>query len=112
MYPRTSVQPECLLPNVTEDATMGTESGLITPELDACIREQMARWTVPGLTVGVLPDGEREVRAYGVTSLETGYPVRPDTLFPICSIGKVYTAALVMTLVDNGTLDLDAPVVT
>jgi CubicO group peptidase (beta-lactamase class C family) len=82
------------------------------PDLDAYIREQMARWTVPGITVGVLHDSEREMRAYGVTSLETGYPMRPDTLFLIGSIGKVYTAALVMTLVDEGTLDLDTPVAT
>src|SRR5689334_23030969 len=82
------------------------------PDLDAYIREQMARWTVPGITVGVLHGSERETRAYGVTSLETGYPMRPDTLFLIGSIGKVYTAALVMTLVDEGTLDLDTPVIT
>ncbi len=86
-------------------------SGPITPELDAYVREQIARWTVPGLTVGVLREGEREVRAYGVASLETGYPVRPDTVFPTGSIGKVFTAALVMTLVDEGALDLDVPVV-
>lgn len=82
------------------------------PDLDAYIREQMARWTVPGITVGVLHDSECETRAYGITSLETGYPMRPDTLFLIGSIGKVYTAALVMTLVDEGTLDLDTPVIT
>ena len=91
---------------------MIAESSLISPDLDAHIREQMARWTVPGVVVGVLRDGERETRAYGVASLETGYPVRPDTLFPIGSISKVYTAALVMTLVDEGTLDLDTPVAT
>ena len=91
---------------------MATESSLIPADLDAHIRAQIARWTVPGVVVGVLRDGERETRAYGVTSLETGYPVRTDTLFPIGSISKVYTAALVMTLVDDGTLDLDAPVVT
>jgi CubicO group peptidase (beta-lactamase class C family) len=72
----------------------------------------MARWTIPGAVVGLLRDGERETRAYGVASLETGYPVRLDTLFPIGSIGKVYTAALVMTLVDEGKLDLDVPIVT
>jgi CubicO group peptidase (beta-lactamase class C family) len=91
---------------------MAPESSFMTADLDAQVREQMARWTVPGLTVGVLQGGERETRAYGVTSLETSYPVRPDTLFLIGSIGKVYTTALVMTLVDDGTLDLDAPVVT
>jgi CubicO group peptidase (beta-lactamase class C family) len=74
--------------------------------------EQLSRWTVPGVVVGALHNGEREIHAYGVTSLETGYPVRPDTLFPIGSISKVCTAVLVMTLVDEGKLDLDVPVIT
>ena len=91
---------------------MVTESGPITSDLDAQIREQMARWTIPGVVVGVLCDGEREIRAYGVASVETYYPVRTDTLFLIGSIAKVYTSALVMTLVDEGRLDLDAPIVT
>ncbi|HET9979761.1 MAG TPA: hypothetical protein VFQ32_04920 [Ktedonobacterales bacterium] len=50
---------------------MVTESSPITPDLDACIREQLARWTVPGGGVGVLQDGQREIRGYGVTSIET-----------------------------------------
>ena len=89
---------------------MPAASSLIPADMDARIREQMARWTTPGAVVGVLREGERETRAYGVASLETGYPVRPDTLFLIGSISKVYSAALVMTLVDDGRLDLDAPV--
>ena len=76
---------------------MAPEPSLMSPDLDACIREQMARWTVPGAVLGLLHGSERATRAYGVASLETGYPVRPDTLFPIGSISKVYTAALVMT---------------
>jgi CubicO group peptidase (beta-lactamase class C family) len=91
---------------------MATESSLITPDLDAQVREQMAHWTVPGVVLGVVGDGARETHAYGVTSIETNYPVRTDTLFLIGSISKVYTAALVMALVDDGILDLDAPVAT
>ncbi|HEX3271550.1 MAG TPA: serine hydrolase domain-containing protein, partial [Ktedonobacterales bacterium] len=91
---------------------MESESSLITADLDAYIRAQTAHWTVPGVVVGMLRDGERETHAYGVASLETNYPVRPDTFFPIGSISKVYTAALVMTLVDKDKLDLDAPVTT
>ena len=91
---------------------MVPESSLMTPDLDTHIREQMARWTIPGVVIGLLRDGERATRAYGVASIETGYSLRPDTLFPIGSISKVYTAALVMALVDGGALDLDAPVVT
>jgi CubicO group peptidase (beta-lactamase class C family) len=89
---------------------MDTESSPLTPDLDAQIREQLVRWATPGATVGVLRDGARATRAYGVASLETSYSVRPDTLFPIGSISKVYTATLVMTLVDEGLLDLDTPV--
>ena len=33
---------------------MVCDSSLMTPDLDACIREQMARWTVPGPVVGLL----------------------------------------------------------
>jgi CubicO group peptidase (beta-lactamase class C family) len=91
---------------------MESESSLITADLHAFICAQMTRWTVPGAVVGVLRDGAREIRAYGVASLETSYPIRTDTLFPTGSIGKVYTATLVMTLVDEGALDLDTPVAT
>jgi CubicO group peptidase (beta-lactamase class C family) len=91
---------------------MASETSLTALGLEAVITEQMARWTVPGVVVGALHNAERETHAYGVTSLETGYPVRPDTLFPIGSISKVYTAVLVMTLVDEGKLALDVPVMT
>lgn len=67
---------------------------------------------VPGASVA-LTDGTDVVTAvHGVTSLRTGVPVTPETLFQIGSITKVYTATLVMTLVDQGKVDLDAPVQT
>jgi CubicO group peptidase (beta-lactamase class C family) len=80
--------------------------------LDECVRGEMARWTVPGVAVGILRDGQRELYGYGVASLETGQPTRPETLFQIGSISKVYTATLIMRLVDEGKLALDEPVVT
>ncbi|MBX6342221.1 MAG: beta-lactamase family protein [Thermomicrobiaceae bacterium] len=74
-------------------------------------RAEMARWRVPGLTLGVLDaDGAVEVAGLGATSLETGWPVSPDTLFQIGSISKVFCTTLVMTLVDEGRVDLDAPI--
>jgi CubicO group peptidase (beta-lactamase class C family) len=76
------------------------------------IREQMARWRVPGVAIGVLRDGQTTARGYGVASLETEAPVRPDTLFQIGSISKVFTATLVMRLVEADQLDLDTPVST
>lgn len=66
--------------------------------------------TVPGAAVA-LTDGTDVVEvAHGVTSLRTRTPVTPATLFQIGSITKVYTATLVMALVDQGKVELDAPV--
>jgi CubicO group peptidase (beta-lactamase class C family) len=80
--------------------------------LNECVNSEMARWTVPGVAVGILRDGKRELHGYGLASIETEQPVRPDTLFQIGSISKVYTATLIMRLVDEGKLALDEPIVT
>ena len=65
---------------------------------------------VPGVALGVLFDGEEETAGLGVTSIENPLEVTPDTLFQIGSIGKAFTATAVMRLVEEGKLDLDAPV--
>lgn len=78
--------------------------------MDACVEHWMSEWTVPGMAIGVLRDGTRELHAYGITSTDTAYDVTPETLFQIGSISKIFTTTLVMKLVQDGVLDLDAPV--
>ncbi len=80
-------------------------------ELEARTRERMARWRIPGVAVGELSADMRALAGFGVASLETGFPVRPDSLFQIGSISKVFTATLVMMLVEEGKLDLNTPVI-
>jgi CubicO group peptidase (beta-lactamase class C family) len=46
----------------------------------------------------------------GVVNLRTGVAVTPDSLFMIQSTTKVWTATLVMQLVDDGLVELDVPV--
>src|SRR6188508_74093 len=65
---------------------------------------------VPGAAIAVLKDGEVVDFAAGVLSTATGVEATPDSVFQIGSITKVWTATLVMQLVDEGVLDLDAPV--
>jgi dipeptidyl aminopeptidase/acylaminoacyl peptidase/CubicO group peptidase (beta-lactamase class C family) len=77
--------------------------------------ELAARHRVPaaGLAVLRLGDGgadELAEAATGVLSKATGVPATTDTVFQIGSISKVWTATLAMQLVDEGRLDLDAPV--
>jgi CubicO group peptidase (beta-lactamase class C family) len=70
----------------------------------------MADHRVPGATLGILHEGRVTATAAGVLSKATGVEVTPDSLFQIGSITKVWTATLVLQLVDEGRLDLDEPV--
>ena len=67
---------------------------------------------VPGATLAILADGEVTKAACGVLNIRTGVEATTDSLFQIGSISKVWTATLIMQLVDEELLDLDLPVVT
>jgi CubicO group peptidase (beta-lactamase class C family) len=80
------------------------------PALQSALDTLAARNRVPGAMLSVF-DGDRTVDLVtGVTNCETGVDVTPETLFQIGSITKVFTATLMMRLVDQGKIDLDAPV--
>lgn len=65
---------------------------------------------VPGIAVGLLADGEEWLAGFGVTNVEHPLEVDADTLFQIGSITKTFTATALMRLVEQGIVDLDAPV--
>lgn len=65
----------------------------------------------PGFAVVVVKDGEVILLdAMGVRDVESGKPVTPDTMFYIASATKPFNAMAALTLVDEGKLELDAPV--
>jgi CubicO group peptidase (beta-lactamase class C family) len=80
-------------------------------ELGRRLADLVATYGVPGASVSVLADGEVTDAAAGVVNLRTGVEVRADSPFMIQSITKVWTATLVMQLVDEGLVELDEPVV-
>ena len=65
---------------------------------------------VVGASLAVRHGDDVAEGATGVLNLRTQQPATPDSLFQIGSITKVWTATLVMQLVDEGLLDLDEPV--
>jgi CubicO group peptidase (beta-lactamase class C family) len=65
---------------------------------------------VPGASVGVFLDGQEIYGYAGVTSIDNPLPVDEKTLFQFGSTGKTYTATAMMRLVEQGKVDLDAPV--
>lgn len=80
-------------------------------EFDALVAEVMAEWQIPGLAMAVVRKDEPPLlRYWGLRDIEAGAPVRPDTLFPICSVTKSFTATGLALLVDEGKLDWNTPV--
>lgn len=89
---------------------IGGNSRMDESTLAELVADVVERHRVPGMTVGLL-DGQRvTVAAGGTRNAFTGDPATPDTLFQIGSLTKMYTATLVMQLVDEGALSLDDPV--
>src|SRR3954469_18171279 len=78
--------------------------------LDAGIEAAMAEHQIPGVAMGVYYQGQEYVRGYGVTNVDYPQPVDGDTLFRIGSTTKTFTGTTVMRLVEQGLLDLNAPV--
>ncbi len=63
-----------------------------------------------GGAVGLVMDGQTFSAGLGVTNVEHPLDVTTDTLFQIGSITKTIAATVVMRLVEQGKLDLDAPI--
>jgi CubicO group peptidase (beta-lactamase class C family) len=71
---------------------------------------RMKEYGVPGVALGVIADGEQTISGLGVTNVEDPLPVTAHTVFPIASISKTFAATAMMRLVEQGKVDLHAPV--
>jgi serine beta-lactamase-like protein LACTB, mitochondrial len=91
----------------------------ITPAKDYSQAEEHARAVakellsrgIPGLAIAVAVDGRIVYsEGFGFADLEERVPVWPTTKFRIGSVSKPLTAVALVQLVEQGKLDLDAPV--
>jgi CubicO group peptidase (beta-lactamase class C family) len=69
----------------------------------------LAAHQVPGAALGVWHAGSEQTAAAGTANVEAGPPVTADTRFLIASNTKPFTAVTAMRLVEQGKLDLHAP---
>jgi len=100
---------------VAAGATVGTpaagaQASSPLRELEAKIRDGMAKYDIPGVAVGMLYGGGEYVAGFGVTNIDDPAPVDGDTVFRIASTSKTFTGTAVMRLVERGLLDLDRTV--
>lgn len=79
--------------------------------LDPVVMEELKERHTPGAALAIVI-GDRVVYAkgYGVASIESPAPVTPETLFRMGSTTKMFTAAALVTLADQGKINLDAPI--
>ena len=80
-------------------------------ELERVALAELQELRTPGAAVAVV-SGDRLVfaKGFGVSNIETGAPVTPDTLFRIGSITKIFTAAVLVSLAEEGQIKLDEPI--
>ncbi len=78
--------------------------------IDAQARRLMQREDVKGMALAVIEDGAvAHVAAYGFRNVEKDLLLEPETVMYGASFTKTAFAYMVLQLVDEGLLDLDAP---
>lgn len=89
------------------EKTTGTLDGF-----DDFVSATLAEYEVPGAVVGIVEnDTVVFLKGYGVRELGKPETVDPDTRFQIASVSKYVTGGAIGSLVDEGKLDWDTPVV-
>ena len=79
---------------------------------DQVVEQALQDFNVPGAAVAVVVDSEVVLaRGFGQRDLAEELPVTPNTLFAIGSATKAFTTAVLGTLVDEGLVSWDDPVI-
>ncbi|HEX8567600.1 MAG TPA: serine hydrolase domain-containing protein [Pyrinomonadaceae bacterium] len=90
----------CSVSGFAQDATV--------TKVDEFIRAEMQKQKIPGVSLAVIKDGQIVyVKGYGFANVEHQVAVKPETVFQSGSIGKQFTAAAVMMLVEEGKINLE-----
>ena len=80
----------------------------VSQKIDRFATTEMQSRKIPGLAIAIVRSGKIEIlKTYGFANLEHRVPVKPETIFQSGSIGKQFTAAAVMILVQEGKISLE-----
>ena len=77
---------------------------------DGWVAQRMAVDRIPGMTVGYAQGDTQWVHGYGFADLENRVPATAQSSYRLASVTKPMTAAAILQLVEQGKVDLDAPV--
>ena len=98
----------CALAQTSEKP--GAEARLRT-ELEPQINDAISKGRLPGFAIGVVKDGKLiYAKGFGVAKLGGNTQLTSRSLFHMASVTKTFVATAIMQLVEQGKIDLDAPV--
>lgn len=81
------------------------------PQLESIIKREMQERRIPGLQIAVVQRGQIVLsKSYGIANLQYAVPVTSKSIFQINSCTKAFTGVAIMQLVEEGKIDLEAPV--
>ena len=91
---------------INELQPLGSVRDRLSPK--ATLTERMSHYQTPGVSIAIINDYQVEwVKGFGVKEWGKAAPISTQTLFQAASISKMVFAVAVMTLVEQGKLDLD-----
>ncbi|MEX2152706.1 MAG: serine hydrolase [Gemmatimonadaceae bacterium] len=102
-----------IAPLFAQEAAQSAERPALTPipGLDAYVSSTIKSWDAPGLALVIVRGDSVLARGYGVREIGGADSVDAETLFPIGSLTKAFTATVIAALVDDRTIAWDDPVV-
>jgi len=81
--------------------------------LSVWIRKRMKRHKITGISLALMDDGEIVwAQGFGYADKTNQRQAEAETLYKVGSISKLFTATALMQLVEQGKVDLDAPIQT
>ena len=90
-----------------------TPSSTAQESLTETLSEILDHWGSPGASISVVKDGQVVFQeGFGTTTASGGVEVTPQTIAPVQSVSKGFTAVALSMLVHDGVLEWDAPVAT
>ncbi len=106
--PRTPAELAATKPYSIPHHGLTTATPMLRAALDARLKAIRTKTGIPGISVAIVfPDGSTWRGVAGLADVAAARAVTPDTAFPVASVSKTFTAALILSLVQDGRLGLD-----
>lgn len=116
-YLRFTSSLTLLISVILLEACSSDSSNTLPADPSLSLREQLqtaaddaVKDGLPGVSLHVQKNGEHISVVSGVLNQESQEPVTESTLFHAASIGKTFTATMILRLVSSGYLQLDDPI--